>query len=111
MSRRLPRSLNTAASLGRSVVRRFCTSIVWARWWGAAATAVMAATAANAAREKAMILWVQLCTVISLRAVARCDGPGFELQLTVFRGETELHLGASCLVADGGHLAPQVGLE
>src|SRR5258705_6046618 len=107
MSRRLPRSLNTAASLGRSVVRRFCTSIVLARFVGAAATevtAVMAATAATAAREKAMILWVQLCTVISLRALARCDRPGFELHLTVFRGQPELHFGASRLVADGGHL-------
>src|ERR1700686_4851875 len=108
MSRRLPRSLNTAASLGRSVVRRFCTSIVLARLLGAAATeatAVMAATAAAAARERASILCVLLFTVISLEAHARCDGPGFELHLTVLRGQPELYLGASCLIADGGRLA------
>src|SRR5947209_4756573 len=71
----------------------------------------MAAAAAKATSEAAMSHVVLLCTMISLRALAGSDGPGFELHLAVLRGQPELDLRAPRLLADGGHLAGKVGLK
>src|SRR6185295_2766001 len=68
--------------------------------------------AASAAREATRIQEVLLRTMsLLLGTLAGCDRAGLELELTVLGSQPELHLRATRLFADRGHLPGEIGLE
>src|SRR6185436_6209242 len=110
---RLPRSLYTAGSWGRSETRRRCSSIALPRLGGTAASAATTAAATQAiARPEIQRVRVRVRTIISFFSRARAgDGTRLELELAVLLRQAELHLVAAGLLTQGRDLPGQVFFE
>jgi len=75
----------------------------------------IATTAVRAVRDETrihgLLLRTDILLLVLLSAFAGRHGTGFELDLAVLGGQTELHLGAARLLPDGGHLPRKIRLE